>query len=58
MKLCGVTTGVGVTSFFHNSLRIYKKKMCFDTAVKIEKNFNKILIYLSKLMRRSISCRY
>ena len=36
MKLCGVATDVGVASFFHISLRIYKK-MCFDTAVKIEK---------------------
>ena len=37
MELCGVATGVGVASFFHISLRIYIKKMCFDTAVKIEK---------------------
>ena len=36
MELCGVATDVGVASFFHISLRIYKK-MCFDTAVKIEK---------------------
>ena len=58
MELCGVATGVGVASFFHISLRIYKKR-CFDTAVKIEKNSTKYFkIYLNKLMRCSIFCRY